>query len=65
MAKLATSNRDTTGLCWWCHTPVSMGDPYRGTDPSIDIPGVGVVVCTPACPDRPDGVTVFSRKKEW
>lgn len=45
--------------CWWCHEPLDEIAPYRGeaTD-VIELPG-GVIVCTPACPGRPDGALVW------
>ncbi len=49
--------------CWWCHIRIGLDCPYRGEDPSLP-PMVGVVVCTPACPERPDGMRVYSHP-DW
>lgn len=47
--------------CWWCgiSTPAETG--YRGSPTDIELPpGAGVVVCTPACPQRPEGAIVWA-----
>ena len=47
--------------CWWCgiQTPAETG--YRGEAPELGLPpGLGVVVCTPACPERPAEARVWA-----
>lgn len=52
--------------CWWCGIPDPVDDGYRGTPPpELNLPaGVGVVICTPACPDRPPYAKVW-RHPQW
>lgn len=51
--------------CWYCHISTEPETGYRGTAPELGLPaGVGVVVCTPACPERPEGSTVW-KVNEW
>lgn len=50
--------------CWWCHIDISLDCPYRGEAPELNLPlGVGVVVCTPGCPERPEGIVVWDVKE--
>jgi hypothetical protein len=49
--------------CWWCHDPIPLDTPYRGEDFTLP-PMVGVVVCTPACEQRPEGVKVY-KHRDW
>lgn len=48
--------------CWWCHCslkPMGGDSGFRGEAPGlIELPS-GVVVCSPQCPERPDGVRVW------
>ncbi len=44
--------------CYWCHIPIPLDAPYRGEAPELPS-NVGVVVCSPACPDRPEGLKVY------
>lgn len=48
--------------CWWCRIKTELETGYRGTAPAdLALPaGSGVVVCTPACPERPDDATVWA-----
>lgn len=47
--------------CWWCHIETELETGYRGTAVDLGLtPGAGVVVCTPACPERPDGAQVWA-----
>jgi len=46
--------------CWWCHVLIPFDAPNRGTAPEMELPqGSGVVVCSPACPDRPGDAIVY------
>ena len=50
-------------VCWWCGISISITTTYRGEAP--DMPdAVGVVVCTPACPERPEGLKVYEHP-DW
>jgi len=47
-------------VCWWCHASVQLDAANRGSDNTLGLPtGSGVVVCSPACPERPDGAKVY------
>lgn len=50
-------------VCTYCKATLDHKVTYVAIDPSLGLPtGVGVRVCTPACPRRPDGVTVTKRR---
>lgn len=52
------STLDTaTALCYWCHGKADES-PYRS--PIEGIPGGRFVVCSPQCPERPEGVRVVT-----
>lgn len=47
--------------CWWCHIATDQETGYRGDAPELGLPaGSGAIVCTPACPGRPDGARVWA-----
>lgn len=49
--------------CWWCHIATEPETGNRGSAPELGLPaGSGVVVCTPACPERPEGARVWKRE---
>ena len=43
--------------CHWCSETIGES-PYR--TPIVDIPGGRWMVCGPLCPERPEGVLVFT-----
>lgn len=47
-------------VCWWCKVLIPLDTPYRGEAPEIGVSSVGVIVCTPACPERPEGIKVYT-----
>lgn len=50
--------------CWWCKIKTEAETGYRGSAPDLALPpGAGVVVCTPACPERPEGATVWATRR--
>lgn len=49
-------------VCGFCHTPLQPTPFYTCITPDTELPvGVGVRICTPACPDRPEGAVVVQR----
>ncbi len=57
------SNRGSAPVCCWCGAGIPLDTPYRGEDLTLP-PMVGVIVCTPACPDRPEGMKVYTHP-DW
>lgn len=52
-------------ICFWCPAKIGIKVEYVGLDPTLGLPaGVGVRVCTPACPERPDTAIVIRRGQE-
>jgi hypothetical protein len=50
-------------VCWWCKIRIPLEAPYRGEAPELGLPaGVGVIVCTPACPERPESRKVYTHR---
>jgi len=50
-------------VCWWCKIDIGLIVEYVAFDSVLDFPpGVGIRVCTPACPERPETATVINRK---
>ena len=47
-------------ICTWCKEVDVTLSPYRATDSELP-GGVGWVVCSPSCPERPNGPQVFTR----
>ena len=48
-------------VCWWCGIDIPLNTRYRGEAPELGLPpGSGVIICTPACPKRPDNVIVWT-----
>lgn len=57
----AMSRLGSDPRCYWCHISIAAETGYRGEAPDLGLPaGSGVVVCTPGCPMRPEGVAVWS-----
>ena len=60
---MSRSHLALQAVCYWCKTDISNDTPYRTTNTDIEPLGsVGWYVCTPACPARPEGVTVWVRQ---
>lgn len=52
--------------CYWCHISTEPETGYRGDAAELGLPpGSGVVVCTPACPERPEGARVWKRSESY
>ena len=52
-------------VCWWCKARLQTDARNRGSDNTLGLPsGVGVIVCSPACPSRPDGARVYTHP-DW
>lgn len=56
------SSGDRGVLCFWCHLPAP-DSPYRSPIP--DVIGGRYVVCSPHCPQRPDGAHVYPDWAGW
>lgn len=47
-------------VCWFCKMRIPLDTTARATTPDLGLPtGVGVIICTPACPQRPPGTKVY------
>ena len=58
------TNGSSKPVCWWCKTRIQLDAENRGTDDILGLPaGVGVYVCSPACPERPDGAKVYKHPR--
>jgi hypothetical protein len=52
-------------VCWWCGIEIPLDCRNRGEAPEMGLPpGVGVVVCTPGCPERPKGLKVYQHREK-
>ncbi len=51
-------------VCWWCKIRIPLDAPYRGEAPEMGQPGVGVFVCSPECPERPEGRKVYTHNRK-
>jgi hypothetical protein len=57
----AKTGQSSDPRCWWCGIKTEPETGYRGSAPELALPaGAGVIVCTPACPERPDGAQVWA-----
>ncbi len=57
--------RGSEPVCWWCGIDIPLGTPYRGEAPELGLPPtVGVIVCHPTCPDRPESRKVYQHP-DW
>lgn len=51
-------------VCWDCGIDIGLDSGYRREAPEVIALPSGVVVCTPACPHRPEGRKVWKRGEE-
>ncbi len=59
------SKQGSAPVCWWCKIRIPLEAPYRGDAPEMGLPrGVGVIVCTPGCPRRPEGRRVYTHREK-
>ncbi len=56
-------NGGSKPVCVWCGIPISLDNRNRGEAPELP-PMVGVIVCTPGCPERPEGLKVYQHP-DW
>lgn len=57
--------KSSVPVCWDCGIQIPIDTPYRRQAPEEGLPPmVGVIVCSPACPERPDDVIVY-RHPNW
>lgn len=68
MAKTATLKQGrihARPICAWCSIDLDLQVDFVTIDPALGLPaGVGLRVCTPACPQRPESATVIRRGQE-
>lgn len=60
------SRKSSRPICAWCGIRIEPETGFRGyTDEYAEFQGtVGVIICTPACPQRPEGAVVAA-VPEW
>jgi len=64
--KEARSRVSADPRCWYCKIQTEAETGYRGDAPELGLPtGSGVVVCTPGCPERPDGARIWKRNESF
>lgn len=65
MAGLSKTKVSADPVCPWCGTAIGLVVENVAFDPAAGLPqGVGIRVCSPGCPKRPEGVVV-SKRKRW
>lgn len=57
---LKPGTKSSAPVCWWCGIRTAAETGYRGEQPDVVPFPAGVVVCTPGCPQRPEGARVWA-----
>lgn len=57
-------NKSSKPVCWWCGISTGFDSGYRGSEPLVVALPSGVVVCSPGCPERPEGASVWKAGEE-
>ena len=61
---MATVRKTSKPICWDCGIDLPVDNGYRREAPEVVALPSGVIVCTPACPGRPDGLRTWKRGEE-